>query len=140
MSSSNRLQFVGFASLLAVVALLSTATTTIAASAFVVGNTGSSFRRTVIFAKPKVFIDGEAGTTGLQVRERLASRDDLQVISIDDDKRKDEAERKRLINEADAVILCTLLVPACNSIPTEEGTNPRKTLSRILPADSCLGG
>jgi N-acetyl-gamma-glutamylphosphate reductase len=54
-----------------------------------------------------VFIDGEAGTTGLQVRERLGSRDDLEVLSIDDDKRKDEAERKRLINEADAVILCT---------------------------------
>ena len=56
----------------------------------------------------KVFIDGEAGTTGLQVRERLAKRDDLQILSIDDDKRKDENERKRLINEADAVILCTL--------------------------------
>jgi hypothetical protein len=55
----------------------------------------------------KVFIDGEAGTTGLQVRERLASRDDLEILSIDDDKRKDETERKRLINEADAVILCT---------------------------------
>jgi N-acetyl-gamma-glutamyl-phosphate reductase len=61
----------------------------------------------VLGAKPKVFIDGEAGTTGLQVRERLSSRDDLQILSIDDDKRKDEAERKRLINEADAVILCT---------------------------------
>jgi hypothetical protein len=55
----------------------------------------------------KVFIDGEAGTTGLQVRERLAKRDDLEILSIADDKRKDETERRRLINEADAVILCT---------------------------------
>jgi len=59
-----------------------------------------------LLAKPKVFIDGEAGTTGLQVRERLEARDDLEVLSIDADKRKDENERKRLINEADAVILC----------------------------------
>lgn len=59
-----------------------------------------------MLAKPKVFIDGEAGTTGLQVRERLEARDDLEVLSIDADKRKDENERKRLINEADAVILC----------------------------------
>lgn len=57
-------------------------------------------------AKKKVFIDGEAGTTGLQVRDRLGTRDDLEIISIPDDLRKDEATRKKLINEADAVILC----------------------------------
>jgi N-acetyl-gamma-glutamyl-phosphate reductase len=56
--------------------------------------------------KKKIFIDGESGTTGLQVRDRLADRDDLLIISIDDDKRKDSNERKRLINEADCVILC----------------------------------
>ena len=57
-------------------------------------------------AKKKIFIDGEAGTTGLQVRDRLAKRDDLEVISIADELRKDVNERKRLINEADCVILC----------------------------------
>ncbi|EJK55151.1 hypothetical protein THAOC_25145, partial [Thalassiosira oceanica] len=57
-------------------------------------------------AAKKIFIDGEAGTTGLQVRERLAKRDDLEILSIADDLRKDVAERKRLINEADCVILC----------------------------------
>ncbi|EED94749.1 n-acetyl-gamma-glutamyl-phosphate reductase, urea cycle [Thalassiosira pseudonana CCMP1335] len=57
-------------------------------------------------AKKKIFIDGEAGTTGLQVRDRLATRDDLEIISISDDLRKDAGERKRLINEADCVILC----------------------------------
>jgi N-acetyl-gamma-glutamyl-phosphate reductase len=54
----------------------------------------------------KIFIDGEAGTTGLQIRERLARRRDLEVISIDADKRKDLAERKRLLNAADVAILC----------------------------------
>lgn len=55
---------------------------------------------------PKVFIDGEVGTTGLQIRQRLAGRRDLQVISIDPDKRKDQAARAAMLNEADAVILC----------------------------------
>jgi N-acetyl-gamma-glutamyl-phosphate reductase len=54
----------------------------------------------------KIFIDGEAGTTGLQIRERLAGRRDLEVISIAQDKRKDIEERKRLLNAADIAILC----------------------------------
>jgi N-acetyl-gamma-glutamyl-phosphate reductase len=54
----------------------------------------------------KIFIDGEAGTTGLQIRERLAGRSDIEVISIDPDKRKDLGERQRLLNAADVAILC----------------------------------
>ena len=54
----------------------------------------------------RIFIDGEAGTTGLQIRERLAGRRDLEVLSIAADKRKDLAERKRLLNAADIAILC----------------------------------
>ena len=54
----------------------------------------------------KIFIDGEAGTTGLQIRERLAGRRDLDVLSIAADKRKDQDERKRLLNAADIAILC----------------------------------
>jgi len=54
----------------------------------------------------KIFIDGEAGTTGLQIRERLAGRRDLEVLSIAPDKRKDQDERKRLLNAADVAILC----------------------------------
>ena len=54
----------------------------------------------------KVFIDGKAGTTGLRIAERLSQRDDVEIISLSDDLRKDADARKKIINEADFVFLC----------------------------------
>ena len=54
----------------------------------------------------KVFVDGQEGTTGLQINEYLAKRADVALLKIDSDKRKDLAERKRLINESDVTFLC----------------------------------
>lgn len=56
--------------------------------------------------KPTLFIDGEAGTTGLEIRKRLEPRADIQLISIDADKRKDADERKKLLNSCDVAVLC----------------------------------
>ena len=56
--------------------------------------------------KPKIFIDGEHGTTGLQIRTRLAGRGDLEIISIPAERRKETAARAEFLNAADVAILC----------------------------------
>ena len=56
--------------------------------------------------KPKVYIDGKEGTTGLQIYDRLAAREDIELLLIDESKRKDPAERKQFLNAADLVFLC----------------------------------
>ena len=54
----------------------------------------------------KVYIDGQAGTTGLQIYERIGMREDLTLLRIDEDKRHDLSERKKFLNMADIVFLC----------------------------------
>ncbi len=56
--------------------------------------------------KKKVFVDGQHGTTGLKIHERLNGRDDIEVLRIPDAKRKDPAARKEYLNGADIVFLC----------------------------------
>lgn len=57
-------------------------------------------------SRPTVYIDGQAGTTGLQIYDRLGSREDIELLTIEEDKRKDVDERKRLMDAADLVFLC----------------------------------
>ena len=54
----------------------------------------------------KIFIDGKEGTTGLKIFERFENRKDIEVLLIEESKRKDLSERKRLINESDYTFLC----------------------------------
>ncbi len=54
----------------------------------------------------KVFIDGQAGTTGLQIKNKLLKHPKVQLLEIDEKLRKDALERKKLMNEADVVFLC----------------------------------
>lgn len=55
---------------------------------------------------PKIYIDGEAGTTGLQIYERLGKRSDIELLTISKELHRDTEERKRLMNMADLVFLC----------------------------------
>ena len=57
-------------------------------------------------SKTKVYIDGQAGTTGLQIFDRIGAREDLELMRIDEDKRHDNEERRKFLNAADIVFLC----------------------------------
>jgi len=71
----------------------------------------------------KVFVDGQEGTTGLQIHERLAHRADIELLRIDPERRKDEAERARLLNAADVAFLC--LPDDAARASAAQVTNPR---------------
>jgi N-acetyl-gamma-glutamyl-phosphate reductase len=72
------------------------------------------------------FVDGQEGTTGLRIHEYLAQRDDIEVLRIDADKRKDAVERARLLNAADVAFLC--LPDAAAKEAAALVTNPRTCL------------
>ena len=52
----------------------------------------------------KIFIDGRAGTTGLRIEERLSGRDDIEIMTLPEELRKDNEARRRMLNTAEAVI------------------------------------
>ena len=76
-------------------------------------------------AKPKIYIDGKEGTTGLQIYERLGARDDIELLLIDEDKRKDADERKKLLNAADLTFLCLPDGAAREAVSLIENENTR---------------
>lgn len=71
----------------------------------------------------KVFIDGKAGTTGLRIYERLAERDDIELITLSDEERKDVGARKRALNECDIAFLCLPDDAARESVSLIENEN-----------------
>lgn len=85
----------------------------------------------------KVFIDGQEGTTGLQLAQRLAGRDDVEVLVIEDALRKDEAERARLMNQSDLVFLCLPDAAAIEAVKLVTNPNTRvidaSTAHRVAP-------
>ena len=87
--------------------------------------------------KPKIYIDGKEGTTGLQIYERLGSRTDLDLLLIDEDKRKDKEERRKFLNAADIVFLCLPDAAAREAVALIENDTTRvidaSTAHRIDP-------
>lgn len=81
--------------------------------------------------KYKVFIDGKDGTTGLKIYERFQNRDDIELLLIDEEKRKDSAERAKMINASDFTFLC--LPDAASIEAVKLCTNPKV---RIIDAST----
>ena len=75
--------------------------------------------------KTKIFIDGSEGTTGLRIYERFEGRDDVELLKISSELRKDVKERKRLINESDITFLCLPDAAAKESVSLVENENVR---------------
>lgn len=73
----------------------------------------------------KIYIDGQEGTTGLKIFERFKNRTDLEIIRIDEDKRKDAEERKRLINSSDFTFLCLPDAAAIEAVSMIENPHVR---------------
>lgn len=87
--------------------------------------------------KAKIYIDGQEGTTGLQIYDRLGEREDIELLRIDPDKHKDTAERKKLLNTADLVFLCLPDAAAVEAVSLIENDHTRvidcSTAHRVKP-------
>jgi len=75
--------------------------------------------------KPKIFIDGEHGTTGLQIKDRLAGRTDIELVSIPEAERRNAKLREELLNSADIAILCLPDDAAREAVQLAAGSNTR---------------
>lgn len=80
---------------------------------------------------PKIFIDGKEGTTGLKIYERFANRSDIEILQIDDEKRKDPVEKAKMINASDYTFLCLPDAASIESVAL--CTNPE---TRIIDAST----
>jgi N-acetyl-gamma-glutamyl-phosphate reductase len=87
--------------------------------------------------KHLVFVDGQEGTTGLRIHEYLAARSDIEVLKIEADKRKDRAERARLLNAADVAFLCLPDAAAREAVALVDNPNTcvidASTAHRVAP-------
>ena len=87
--------------------------------------------------KTKVFIDGSEGTTGLRIHERFSKRDDIEILTISPELRKDPEERRRLINASDITFLCLPDAAAIESATLVDNENTviidASTAHRTLP-------
>ena len=71
----------------------------------------------------KVFIDGKAGTTGLRIEERLSGRDDIEIVTIPEELRKDTAAKKEILNSVDVAFLCLPDAAAMESVSLIDNEN-----------------
>ena len=83
--------------------------------------------------KYTVYVDGQSGTTGLKINERLINHPYVEILKIDEDKRKDLDERKKMINSADIVFLC---LPDAASIEAVSLIDPNNKHTKILDAST----
>lgn len=86
----------------------------------------------------KVFIDGKDGTTGLRIFERIATRPDIEVLTLSEEVRKDPGARKEAIHAADIAVLCLPDAAAKESVALAEGSQTRildtSTAHRVAPS------
>lgn len=87
--------------------------------------------------KHTVFIDGSVGTTGLRIKERIGQREDIELITLSEEKRKDSAARKEALNSCDIAFLCLPDDAAREAVSMVENDRTRiidaSTAHRILP-------